>query len=205
MRKISKYGIEGQFDRLTNILKYHVNTDEADKTRNPRELTKYMETVLETIRRDAKKNGGLERITISTHGKYSYQLSQTLEELANKAERQKEKQSYFGDWSPLIKYPADSLVAFGGVIGLSAGYVFGSEYSTQAAEYLNNNSYLFAPISGLVQFVGSIGATIIGTCLGAVAGVIPSSLFIIPYHRIAFSQASKVEDYQEMKQKLKVN
>jgi len=157
---------------------------------------------MDMIARDAKKSGGLEKVTIDVDEINALQFRECAKELMDESRNQRSESGLLTkeieDFPIPVQAVSGTLAVCGALAGLVLGYALGSNGSTVAAEYLNNSSYLLAPIAGVTQLVGSFGGAIVGGVVGACAGAISSCPFTVPYMRTKFPLAGKSDNYEKI-------
>ncbi len=159
-------GVVRNFNLRENCVIYTIDSDLVWKiARSPKERSAFTVRALETLIEDARESGVLKignlKISIEGHLPREFQ-SEALSFLYN-SERARKLNSF----SDVCK---DILLGSGAIVGGIIGYKYGSEYSTIAADYLNNIHYVLAPIAGATQLFGSLGGAIAGSISGWMTG-----------------------------------
>jgi len=182
-------------------LHYDISID-PEKLEDPGKAKKHFTRIINAVSKDASKKGGLDNLTLSVSQEYHENLLSTAQDLLSKAREQRNAKRDFGN-APMVN---KVLLIGGAVVGGIAGLVFGYDqmttWATNAAEYLNNESHLLAPVAGLTQAGISIIGTAATTALGALGGGFGLTTLAHPYWAAKTPLAKKVREYASLEQAL---
>ena len=190
--KLKKLGIERTYDPTSPEELFYLIDINPERLKNPGQAQKYFKRIINKISIDAKKGKGLENLRVSVDDKYLQSLHNVAKDLLKKSEEhRKVRGGDFGDLPLPHKILAGGGAIALGLAGLVLGYDQTTEWATQAADYMNNTSHLWAPVTGVVQtgisIVGTAGATLLGVIGGAMGG----SFLIAPYVILKYSLGTK--------------
>lgn len=207
MVSLQKLGIEFSYDpNKPERLHYSISIN-PDKLRNPKKAREYFTRIIDAVSKNASKKDGLDNLTLSIiNNQYLKDLQSTTQELLSIARKHKEiRKEYIAREREEPNLPI-VLVLGGGIVGGLAGLVLGYEYMTKwatyAAEYMNNASHLWAPITGVIQSGISIFGTAGVTMAGYLGGTLVGGIASFPYIMIQTHLADRVKRYQSLEQAL---
>ena len=164
VKKLSRLGITHQYNAEDNKLVYEINVN-RDGFQNPKNRLEYFSDVVMAISEDAKRQEGLDKLVINIENKSRLELMEVSKELVSKAEDQH---------GLMLDAPNTGMVMTGAILAglpsLIYSYDFMSSWATKVSTSINDASYLWAPISGILQagisLVGTATLTIVGGSLG---------------------------------------
>ncbi|HIJ11574.1 TPA: hypothetical protein HA278_05950, partial [Candidatus Woesearchaeota archaeon] len=202
MAKLQKLGIECTYDPARpKELHYSISIN-PDTLENPQQARKHFTAILNAIHDDASKKGGLQSLTVTVNDEYQEPLREVAEILRNTSRYHGKVRSFGAAPSRFPRTLIRGGAVVGGLAGLALGYDQMAEWGTNAAEYLNAVSYLWAPVAGLAQagisVIGSVATTALGVVGGGATGLAASAPFIAA----GTTLAKKVDGYTALERAL---
>lgn len=199
MRKLKKLGIECKYDPQQPDTLHYLITINQKKIRNPKEYKKYCTKIINAISNDAIQKESLEHLTISVGNQHLGPLQDITRGLIDEAKKQKRISEADIKDGPLFQ----KIFIYGGmVIGGFAGFVSGygpmAKGATYLAKHINNNSYLWAPLTGVVQSGISILGTLATTYIGVLFGAIGCMPFAAIYNGFKTPLSGDVPKYESL-------
>ncbi|MBT4165770.1 hypothetical protein HOE04_01895 [archaeon] len=183
-------GVTRTYDNLKNSTEYMVCTNGLALVKTPKEQRKFLQERINVLMKDVRKQG-LEKFAVSLEGEHNEVFREQVEELSQNAGIQN-----IG-YSNSIYRNFNIGGAICGILGGIVAYNYGSELATGCAEYLNDASHLLAPITGALQFVGSVSSAFVGGVMGWVGGRFGSGVVTLPLSQIKYPLAKDSGTYQD--------
>jgi len=167
MTSLKELGVTRIYEQnIPDRIKYSISV--PSELKSPKHAEKYFKRVINAVSRDAAKEGRLDKLSISLDtGRYLGAFQSVAENLVARAEQQKSIRENSMETN-LGKFLLTGGAIAGGLVGFAWGYDQMSGLATDAADYMNNASYLLAPITGLAQ----AGISLVGTALTTLGGIV---------------------------------
>jgi len=211
--RLEKLGIERTIKDNVSHYAFSLNGD----TNDPKRAKKHYRRIINAVTRDARKMGGLERMTVSVESGLSdiYALNAFLSDELHKARKRRQKREDFGDYffkeGPLsgdnydmdkrnnnIKAYDNAAWAGGGIGAIVAGaygLYYSAEFGSFVADRIGDSPYLTG-IGVLAQYGIPAVAAMGIACVGFVVGIAGATLLSYPVAQIATRSPCNVAKYE---------